>query len=336
MAAKIGINGFGRVAKACLRASFGYPGVEVVAVNSVRDPRLLAHLLKYDSVYGTFSADVQADGQSLLVNGQRVHILAQRDPSQLPWGDVGAEVVLEATGAFNRREQAAAHLGNGARKVIITAPGKGVELTVVMGVNEDRYDPENHDVISNASCTTNCLAVVSKVLQVKFGITRALMTTVHSYTNDQRLLDITHGDFRRARAAAVSMIPTTTGAALNVGLVIPELQGKINGISIRVPTFSVSVVDLVAELEKSVTEEEVNEAFVEASRGKMGSYLDVSSEPLVSIDFNQNRHSAVVDALSTMVVGKKMVKVLAWYDNEWGYAQRVLDLAEYIMSRRSS
>jgi len=336
MAVKIGINGFGRVAKACLRASFEHPGVEVVAVNSVRDPRLLAHLLKYDSVYGTFSADVQADGQSLLVNGQRVHILAQRDPSQLPWGDVGAEVVLEATGAFNRREQAAAHLDNGARKVIITAPGKGVELTVVMGVNEDRYDPENHDVISNASCTTNCLAVVSKVLQVKFGITRALMTTVHSYTNDQRLLDITHDDFRRARAAAVSMIPTTTGAALNVGLVIPELQGKINGTSIRVPTFSVSVVDLVAELENSVTEEEVNEAFVEASSGKMSGYLDVSSEPLVSIDFKQNRHSAVVDALSTMVVGKKMVKVLAWYDNEWGYAQRVLDLAEYIMSRRGS
>ncbi len=336
MAVKIGINGFGRVAKACLRASFEHPGVEVVAVNSVRDPKLLAHLLKYDSVYGTFSADVQADGQSLLVNGQRVHILAQRDPSQLPWGDVGAEVVLEATGAFNRREQAAAHLDNGARKVIITAPGKGVELTVVMGVNEDRYDPENHDVISNASCTTNCLAVVSKVLQVKFGITRALMTTVHSYTNDQRLLDITHDDFRRARAAAVSMIPTTTGAALNVGLVIPELQGKINGTSIRVPTFSVSVVDLVAELENSVTEEEVNEAFVEASSGKMSGYLDVSSEPLVSIDFKQNRHSAVVDALSTMVVGKKMVKVLAWYDNEWGYAQRVLDLAEYIMSRRGS
>lgn len=333
MAVKIGINGFGRIAKACLRASFGHPEVEVVAVNSTRDPAMLAHLLKHDSVYGTFEASVKAEGQSLVVDGKKISILSSRDPSLLAWKEAGAEIVLEATGAFNEREAAAAHFKGGAKKVIITAPAKGVELTVVMGVNENSYDPFRHHVISNASCTTNCLAVVAKVLHEKFGIKRALMTTVHSYTNDQRLLDISHNDWRRARAAGVSIIPTTTGAARNVGLVLPELEGKINGMSVRVPTFAVSMVDLVAELEKDVTVEEVNGVFMEAAQGELKGYLDISFEPFVSIDFRGNSCSAVVDALSTMVVGEKMVKVIAWYDNEWGYSMRVLDLAAYIAGR---
>ena len=333
MTVKVGINGFGRVAKSCLRASFQHPEVDVVAVNSIRDPKLLAHLLKYDSVYGTFEAHVEAQGQSLLVNGQRIQILAHRDPSLLNWGETGAEIVVEATGAFREREAASKHFQGGAKKVIITAPGKNVDLTVVMGVNEDEYNPAEHHVISNASCTTNCLAVVVKVLHERFGIKRAFMTTIHSYTNDQRILDITHSDYRRARAAVVSMIPTSTGAARNIGLVLPSLQGKINGTAVRVPTFTVSLVDLVAELEKDTTAEEVNEAFLEASRGDLQKYLHVSYEPLVSIDYKQSTYSAVVDALSTMVVGEKMVKVLAWYDNEWGYSERVLDLAAYVASR---
>ncbi len=333
MSVKVGINGFGRVAKSCLRASFSHPGVEVVAINSVRDPEILAHLLKYDSVYGTLEKEVKAEGQNLLVDGKRIAILAERDPSGLDWKEVGAEIVLEATGAFNSKEEAAAHFQGGAKKVIITAPGKGVDLTVVMGVNENDYDPTQHSVISNASCTTNCLAVVVKVLQAEFGIKRALMTTVHSYTNDQRLLDITHKDMRRARAAGVSMIPTTTGAARNVGLVLPELEGKINGAAIRIPTFAVSVVDLVAELETGASAEEVNNAFVEASRGHLKGFLDVSFEPLVSIDYKGNSFSGVVDALSTMIVDNRMVKVLAWYDNEWGYSLRVLDLAAYLAAQ---
>lgn len=333
MTVKVGINGFGRVAKSCLRASFQHPEVEVVAVNSTRDPKLLAHLLKYDSIYGTFNAEIEVQDQNLLVNGQRIKILANRDPSLLAWEETGAEIVLEATGAFNQREAAAKHFKGGAKKVIITAPGKNVDLTVVMGVNEDDYNPAEHHVISNASCTTNCLAVVTRVLHEKMGIKHALMTTVHSYTNDQRILDISHNDFRRARAAGVSMIPTSTGAARNIGLVIPDLQGKINGTAIRVPTFTVSLVDLVAELEVSTTAEEVNDAFLEASRRDLKKYLNVSFEPLVSIDYRQAPYSAVVDALSTMVVGEKMVKVLAWYDNEWGYSQRVLDLAAYIAAR---
>lgn len=330
MAVKVGINGFGRVAKACLRASLEHPEVEVVAVNSVRDPKLLAHLLKYDSIYGTLAVEVEADEQAIRVGGKTITVLAQRDPSLLAWSETGADVVLEATGAFNRGAEAAKHLNGGAKKVIITAPGKEVECTVVMGVNEDSYDPARHHVISNASCTTNCLAVVCKVLQQRFGIRHGLMNTIHSYTNDQRLLDITHSDFRRARAAGVSMIPTTTGAARNVGLVIPELQGKINGMSVRVPTSAVSLVDLVAELEQSVSAAEVNDAFAAAASDTLKGFLDVSFEPLVSIDFAQNPASAVVDADSTMVVADKMVKVLAWYDNEWGYAVRCLDLAAFI------
>ncbi len=330
MVVKVGINGFGRIAKACLRASLDHPGVEVVAVNSVRDPRLLAHLLKYDSVYGIMEGEVEARDRALYVRGKEIKILAQRDPALLPWHETGAEIVLEATGAFNRAAEAAKHLQGGAKKVIITAPGKEVALTVVMGVNEEVYDPVQHHVVSNASCTTNCLAVVCKVLHGQFKIKRALMTTVHSYTNDQRLLDITHDDFRRARAAAVSMIPTTTGAARNVGLVLPELQGKINGLAVRVPTPAVSLVDVVAELEEEVTAEAVNEAFVAAAAGPLKGLLDITYEPLVSVDFVQNPASAIVDAQTTMVVGEKMVKVLAWYDNEWGYSQRVLDLAAWM------
>ncbi|NLJ56684.1 MAG: type I glyceraldehyde-3-phosphate dehydrogenase [Firmicutes bacterium] len=333
MAVKVGINGFGRVAKSCLRAALQHPEVEIVAVNSIRDPKLLAHLLKYDSVYGTLEADVEAQGQNLLVNGQKIRILADRDPLQLDWEAVGAEVVLEATGVFRQREAAAVHLKRGARKVIITAPGKGVDLTIVMGVNEDDYEPEKHHVVSNASCTTNCLAPVVKVLHEKAGLKRALMTTIHAYTNDQRLLDITHSDFRRARAAAVSMIPTTTGAARNVGLVLPELEGKINGVAIRVPTFVTSLVDLVAELEVGFTAEELNEAFVEAAEGALQGFLGVSFEPLVSVDYKQSTYSGVVDALSTMVIGEKMVKILAWYDNEWGYSCRTLDLAAFLGAR---
>lgn len=329
MAIKVGINGFGRVAKACLRASLMHPGVEVVAVNSVREPKLLAHLLKYDSIYGTLNSEVAAEGQALYVDGKKIAVLAERDPSLLPWGDTGAEVVLEATGAFNLGADAAKHLKGGAKKVIITAPGKKVDLTVVMGVNEEAYDPRRYDVVSNASCTTNCLAVVCKVLQ-QFGIKRALMTTIHSYTNDQRLLDITHSDFRRARAAAVSMIPTTTGAARNVGLVLPELEGKINGMSVRVPTSAVSLVDVVAELEEDASVAAVNDAFAASAESILKGFLEITFEPLVSVDFTQNSASAVVDALSTMLVEDKMVKVLAWYDNEWGYATRCLDLAAYI------
>ncbi len=330
MTVKIGINGFGRIAKACLRASLDHPGLEVVAVNSTRDPGLLAHLLQYDSIYGTLGVPVEAEDQHLVVNGRRIHILAQRDPALLQWGDIGAELVLEATGAFNTKGEAVKHLDGGAKRVIITAPGKDVDQTFVMGVNEETYDPEQHYVVSNASCTTNCLAVVARVLHEKAGMKRGLMTTIHSYTNDQELLDISHKDFRRARAAGVSMIPTTTGAALNVGLVLPALQGKINGMAVRVPTFTVSMVDLVAELEDSISAEKLNSIFQEAADNQLQGYLDVSCRPLVSIDYRQNPHSAIVDALSTMVLEERMVKVIAWYDNEWGYSQRVLDLATHM------
>ncbi len=333
MAVQIGINGYGRVAKSCLRASFEHPGVNVVAVNSVRDPDFLAHALKYDSVYGPFAGEVKTRESSLVVNGKEIQILSRRDPAELPWDETGAEVVLEATGAFNHREQAAAHFQGGAKKVIITAPGKDVELTVVMGVNEGNYDPAKHHVVSNASCTTNCLAVVARALHDRIGIERALMTTVHSYTNDQRLLDGSHSDPRRSRAAGVSMIPTTTGAARSVGLVLPALQGKINGTAIRVPTFAVSLIDIVAELKRETRAEDVNRELLEAARGELRGYLDVSDEPLVSIDYRQNPYSAVVDALSTLVLESRMVKIIAWYDNEWGYALRALDLASYLAQK---
>jgi len=333
MKVKLGVNGFGRIGRACIRASLDHPGVEVVAFNSTRDPQFLAHLLKYDSVYGHLPYEVRAEGQALVVNGQRIEILADRDPSKLNWGDYGAEVVVEATGAFKDAKEVVRQLGGTAKKVIISAPVKGVDITIVMGVNESAYEPDRHHVISNASCTTNCLAPVCKVLDEQFTFVKGLMTTVHAYTNDQRILDLTHKDYRRARAAGLSIIPTTTGAARAVSLVLPGISGKIDGFSVRVPTPTVSLVDLVAVLGREVTVEEVNDAFRRAAAGPLLGILGVSDEPLVSVDYKGDPRSSIVDALSTMVVAGNMVKVVAWYDNEWAYSLRVLDLAAYLASK---
>lgn len=330
MAVRVGINGFGRIGRLVFRAAIGNPDLEVVAVNDLTDARTNAHLLKYDSVHGVLDAQVSAADDSLVVNGRQTKVLAERDPKNLPWKDLGVEIVVESTGLFTDATKAAAHLEAGAKKVIISAPAKNEDITIVMGVNEDQYNPSQHRIISNASCTTNCLAPVAKVLHQTFGIRRGLMTTIHSYTNDQRILDMTHKDLRRARAAALSMIPTTTGAAKAVSLVLPELKGKLNGFAIRVPTPNVSVVDLVAELEREVTVEEVNGALRQAAQGALRGILDYTEEPLVSSDFNGNPHSSIVDALSTMVMEGSMVKVIAWYDNEWGYSNRVVDLAAYM------
>ncbi|MBC7342313.1 MAG: type I glyceraldehyde-3-phosphate dehydrogenase [Clostridia bacterium] len=330
MAVRVGINGFGRIGRLVFRAAIGNPDLEVVAVNDLTDARTNAHLLKYDSVHGVLDAQVSAADDSLVVNGRQTKVLAERDPKNLPWKDLGVEIVVESTGLFTDATKAAAHLEAGAKKVIISAPAKNEDITIVMGVNEDQYNPSQHRIISNASCITNCLAPVAKVLHQTFGIRRGLMTTIHSYTNDQRILDMTHKDLRRARAAALSMIPTTTGAAKAVSLVLPELKGKLNGFAIRVPTPNVSVVDLVAELEREVTVEEVNGALRQAAQGALRGILDYTEEPLVSSDFNGNPHSSIVDALSTMVMEGSMVKVIAWYDNEWGYSNRVVDLAAYM------
>lgn len=330
MSVRIGVNGFGRIGKGCVRAALARPELEIAGIGSTRDPQLLAHLLKYDSTYGPLAGEILGEPGCLIVNGVKIPLLAEREPSRLDWESVGAEVVLESTGAFNNREKAAAHLKGGAKKVIITAPAQDADLTVVMGVNHHLYDPAKHHLLSNASCTTNCLAPVVRVLHDTFGVEEALMTTVHSYTNDQRLLDGSHRDWRRARAGAQSMIPTTTGAARAVGLVIPSLNGKINGIAVRVPTATVSLVDLVARTAESATAEMINEAFQAYARGKLRGILDVADKPLVSVDFKGDTHSAIVDAPSTMVLEEKMVKVLAWYDNEWGYVSRVLDLAAYV------
>jgi len=297
------------------------------------DAATLAHLLKYDSCYGKFNGEVVAKDGSLVVNGKEIKILAERDPANLPWKDLGVDIVIESTGLFTSRDKAVKHIEGGAKKVIITAPAKNEDITIVIGVNEDKYDPANHHVISNASCTTNCLAPVAKVLHQKFGIRKGLMTTVHSYTNDQRILDLPHKDLRRARAAALSIIPTTTGAAKAVALVLPELKGKLNGFAMRVPTPTVSVVDLVAELDKPATAEEINAALKEAAEGPMKGILGYEEEPLVSIDFKQDPRSSIVDALSTMVIEGNLVKVVAWYDNEWGYSNRVADLIMYIASK---
>lgn len=333
MALKIGINGYGRIGRGCIRAAFqNYPDIEIVAVNSTREPKVLAHMLKYDSTYGILNFEVTAQKDSLLVNNKEIKILAGRDPADLPWGDYGVDIVLEATGIFRSREDAQKHLDNGAKKVIITAPGKDEDVTLVLGVNEDKYLPE-HKVISNASCTTNCLAPVAKVLHEKFKINKGLMTTIHAYTNDQRILDQAHSDLRRARAAALSIIPTTTGAARALGLVMPELAGKMDGFSLRVPTPTVSVVDLVADLGAEVTVEEVNEAFREAEKGSLKGILAVSEEPLVSVDFVGNSYSSIVDSLSTMVIDGNLVKVVAWYDNEWAYCCRTLEIAGYIAEK---
>ncbi len=333
MAVKLGINGFGRIGRIVFRAALKNPEVEVVAVNDLTDAKMLAHLLQYDSVHGTLDQKVTVDGDYLVVDGHRVKVLAERDPAQLGWGDLGVDIVVESTGRFTKRADAAKHLEAGAKKVIISAPASDEDITIVMGVNEDKYDAANHDVISNASCTTNCLAPFAKVLNDKFGIKRGMMTTVHSYTNDQQILDLPHKDFRRARAAAESMIPTTTGAAKAVALVLPELKGKLNGMAMRVPTPNVSVVDLVAELEKEVTAEEVNAALKAAAEGDLKGILEYSELPLVSRDYNGTTQSSTIDGLSTMVMDGNMVKVLSWYDNETGYSNRVVDLAAYIAKK---
>lgn len=330
MTIRIGINGFGRIGRNVFRAALEHPEVEVVAVNDLTDARTLAHLLKYDSVHGILHASIQAGEDSFTVNGKTVQVLAQKEPAALPWGDLGVTMVVESTGRFTERQAAAAHLAAGAEKVIVSAPGKNVDATIVLGVNQDQYDPRRHHVISNASCTTNCLAPLVKVLHDEYGVQEGLMTTVHSYTNDQQILDLPHKDLRRARAAGLSIIPTTTGAARAVGLVIPELAGKLNGLSLRVPTPNVSVVDLVAVVEKPATVEEVNRVFRDRAQGDLKGIMAYSDAPLVSRDFYGDSHSTVVDGLATMVMGNRLVKVLAWYDNEWGYSCRVLDLLLYM------
>ena len=334
MATKIGINGFGRIGRNLFRAAFGDAALDIVAVNDITDAKTLAHLLKYDSVHGAFKGTVEAKDQSLVVNGKEIKVLASKDPAALPWKDLGVEIVVESTGRFTDRASAAKHLEAGAKKVVISAPAKDEDITIVLGVNETRYDPAKHHVISNASCTTNCLAPVAKVLMQVCGIKHGLMTTIHSYTNDQSILDLPHKDLRRARAAAMSMIPTSTGAAKAVGLVLPELKGKVHGLAIRVPTPNVSVVDLVVETERPVTAEAINAAFRKAAEGELKGILGYTDEPLVSIDFNGNPLSSIVDGLSTSVIDGTMVKVLSWYDNEWGYSCRVRDLIKYIASKK--
>jgi len=329
---RIGINGFGRIGRNVLRAIVQRKeNLDVVAVNDLTDAETLAHLLKYDSVHGRLGAEVRVEGSTIIVDGRRITVLAERDPAALPWADLGVELVIEATGRFRKREDASKHLEAGAKKVIITAPAKGEDLTVVMGINHHKYDPARHHIVSNASCTTNCLVPVVHVLMQHFGIERGLMTTVHSYTNDQQILDLPHKDLRRARAAAESIIPTTTGAARAVALVLPELEGKLNGMAIRVPTPNVSLVDLTVELKKEATVEAINQALKEAAEGPLRGILAYSEEPLVSRDYNGDPHSSIVDALSTMVLDGTMAKVLTWYDNEWGYSNRVVDLALYMI-----
>lgn len=328
---KIGINGFGRIGRNIYRACYKDPEFDFVAVNDITDAKTLAHLLKYDSALRILDADIKSTDESIIVDNKETKVLSERDPGNLPWKDLGISVVIEATGLFRKRNDSIKHLEQGgAEKVIITAPATDPDIAIVMGVNEETYDPEKHHIISNASCTTNCLAPVVKVLHEEFGIEKAFMTTIHAYTMDQRLLDAPHKDLRRARAAAVSQIPTTTGAAKAVGLVLPELNGKIDGIAVRIPTCNVSLVDLVALLKKNASEREVNEAFRQASQGNLKGILQYTEEPLVSVDFMANPHSSIVDGLFTRIVDENLVKVLAWYDNEWGFSCRVRDLIKYI------
>ena len=333
MAIKVGINGFGRIGRNIMRAALPYDDIDIVAVNDLTDAATLAHLLKYDSILGNLKADISASGDRITVDGDQFQVLAQKDPAQLPWKDLGVDVVFEGTGRFTKKEDAAKHIQAGAKRVIITAPAKGPDVTVVMGVNHQTYDPAKHQVISNASCTTNCLAPIAKVLDESFGLTKGWMTTVHSYTNDQQLLDLPHKDLRRARAAALSIIPTTTGAASAVGEVLPQLKGKLDGISMRVPTPNVSVVDLNAILGKPATTESVNAAFKAAADGPLKGILEYVTAPLVSIDFRGNPHSAMLDAAYTKVMAGDFVKVLAWYDNEWGYSSRCVDLLRFMASK---
>jgi glyceraldehyde 3-phosphate dehydrogenase len=334
MSVRVAINGFGRIGRNVLRyAKQAASDLDFVAVNDLTDAKTLAHLLTWDSVHGRYAGEVEATGRGLRVDGDEIVVSAEKDPAKLPWKDLEVDIVVESTGIFSDRDKAAKHLEAGARKVIISAPAKKEDITVVMGVNEGAYDPERHDVISNASCTTNCLAPVAKVVMESFGFRRGLMTTVHSYTNDQSILDLPHKDLRRARAAALSMIPTTTGAAKATALVLPELKGKIDGMAIRVPTPDVSIVDLTCEVEKETTVEEVNQAFRAAAAGRLKGILGVTDEPLVSVDFTGDSRSSIVDAGGTSVIDGRMVKVLSWYDNEWGYSARVVDLVRYVGER---
>jgi len=335
MTTKIGINGFGRIGRLTLRAINEHQGdkLEVVAVNDLTDTKTNAHLLKWDSTYGPYPGQVATTDDTIIVDGNKIKVMAEREPAKIPWADYGVEIVIESTGLFTDATKAAAHREGGAKKVLISAPAKNEDVTVVLGVNEDQYDPTKHNIISNASCTTNCIAPVVKVLNQSFGVSKGLMTTVHAYTNDQKILDTVHKDLRRARSAALNIIPTTTGAAKLVGKIIPELQGKIHGLALRVPTPTGSIVDFVANLNQEVTAEQVNQAFQSAAEGSLKGILNYCEEPLVSMDCKGDPASSIFDALSTMVIGGNMVKVLAWYDNEWGYSCRLADMAAYIVSK---
>jgi len=333
MTVRIGINGFGRIGRQVFRAAYDYPEIEVVAVNDLTDSATLAHLLKYDSIHGIFAGDVKSEGENLVVDGKELKVLSEKDPANLPWKDLNVDIVVESTGIFTSGEKAGLHLKAGAKKVVISAPAKGEDLTVVLGVNHEQYNPAEHHIVSNASCTTNCLAPVAKALNDKYGIVKGLMTTVHAYTNDQKILDLPHSDLRRARAAGMSIIPTTTGAAKAVALVIPELKGKLNGMAMRVPTPDVSVVDLVVELREHATAEEINDTLRAFGKQAPDKVLKVSDEPLVSIDYTTCPYSSVVDSELTMVLEGNMAKVVSWYDNEWGYSNRVVDLVKYMGDR---
>ena len=335
MTTKIGINGFGRIGRLTFRSIKQYhnDNLEVTAINDLTDAKTNAHLLKWDSTYGPYPGKVEATEDSIIVGGSKIRVLAERDPGKIPWQDYSVDIVIESTGLFTDGTKAAAHLKDSVKKVLISAPAKNEDITIVLGVNEDRYDPEKHKIISNASCTTNCIAPVVKVLHQSFGVDKGLMTTIHAYTNDQRILDMFHQDLRRARAAAINIVPTTTGAARAVTQVMPELKGRLHGMAFRIPVFTVSVVDFVADLAREVNVEQVNQAFQTAAEGPLKGILEYCQEPLVSIDFKANPASSIVDALSTMVIGGNMVKVLSWYDNEWGYSCRLADLAAYIVDK---
>ena len=333
MAIKIGINGFGRIGREAFRIMTTKKDIEVLGINDLTDAKTLAHLLKYDSVHGIFAGEVDYGEDYIVVNGKKIKIYAEKDPAQLPWGKIGVDVVLESTGRFTDANLAKAHITAGAKKVLISAPAKNEDITIVMGVNNDKYDPKKHNIISNASCTTNCLAPFTKVLLDNFGVESGLMTTVHSYTNDQKILDLPHKDLRRARAAALSIIPTTTGAAKAVALVLPELKGKLNGFAMRVPTPNVSITDLTVNLSKDTTVEEINAAMKKASETTMKGILGYTDLPLVSKDFNGDPRSSIVDGLSTMMIGKRLAKVVSWYDNEWGYSNRLVDLALFVANK---
>ena len=333
MSIKIGINGFGRIGRNVFKVAITKSDYEVVAINDLTDPKTLAHLLKYDSVFGKFDGTIEAKDDAIVVNGKEIKILSERNPADLPWGKLGVDIVVESTGLFTKKADANKHIEAGAKKVIISAPASDEDITIVLGVNEEKYDPKAHNIISNASCTTNCLAPFAKVLDDNFGIVRGLMTTVHAYTNDQNILDLPHKDLRRARAAGLSIIPTTTGAAKAVSLVLPQLKGKLNGMAMRVPTPTGSVVDIVCELGKTTTVEEINAAFAKAADGTMKGILGFSDEPLVSMDYKGDPRSSIVDGLSTLVMEGNMIKVVSWYDNEWGYSNRVADLISFVIGK---